>query len=103
MADNTVVWLAVIIILVSVIMLVISIVIIHATKDDPDPNKLDIGLIWLYIGVALVFLAGLITAIAAEITPNLCQLPYSGEYVPVESIGSGGINRQNVIIVPRKF
>jgi len=100
MQDNTIIWVAVIVILVALIILIISIVVIHNLKDHPDPNKLEVGLIWLYVGTGLVFLAGLMTAIAAELTPEVCRLPYSGQIVPRTNVTNGKVE-SNVISVPR--
>lgn len=84
MANKTIIWLAVIVILVALIILVIAIIVIHSTKDNP--KRLELGLIWLYIGTILVFFAGLMVAIAAELTTNICQLPYSGKYIPTDKL-----------------
>ncbi len=83
MADKSLIWLAVLISLIALIFIVIAIIAVRATWDDPE--RREFGALWLYLAAGAIFITGLMTAVAAEMTPNLCQLPYSGSYVPVET------------------
>lgn len=101
MESKAIIWLAVIVILVAVILLVVAIIVIHNNKQSPE--SLERGLIWLYIATAATFIAGFMTAVAAELRPNICQLPYSGKYISADLVSGtpSTLNEPNVIVVPR--
>lgn len=96
MEDKAIIWLVVIVILVAVILLIISIIVIHNNKSNPQ--DLERGLIWLYIATGATFIAAFMAAVAAELRPNICQLPYSGQYISTDLIGQP---EPNVLVVPR--
>lgn len=79
MPGKSLAWLASLIGLIALIFLIIAIIVIRQTWNDPDRREL--GMIWLYLAAGTIFVAALIMAISAEFRPNLCQLPYSGTLI----------------------
>ena len=72
-------WLSVLFFLLSFAAILVGIILVRYNWDDPDTTRREAAMIWLYVGAALVFIGGILAAFAAERTPDVCQLPYSGK------------------------
>ena len=76
MVNKPLLWVASLVALIALIFLIIGIILIRRTWDDPQ--RREGSMFWLYLAGVAIFLAALMAGIAAELTPNMCRLPYSG-------------------------
>jgi hypothetical protein len=84
MPGKALAWIASLVGLIALILIIVAIIVIRQTWDDPERREL--GMIWLYLAAGAIFIAALMIAISAEIRPNICQLPYSGKIISTSII-----------------
>lgn len=83
-------WLVVFLILLILIFIIIAIISIRITWNNDCSNNinnssnLQFSMIWLYVSLALTFLAGLLLSISIIEKPQTCKLPYSGKLSKLE-------------------
>ncbi len=77
-------WAASLVGLVALILIIVAIIVIRQTWNDI--NRREHGMVWLYIAAGAVFIAALMMAIAAELRPNMCQLPYSSRVIETSQL-----------------
>lgn len=71
-------WAIVLGALISFALVLISIIVIRSTWHDED--RRESGIIWLYASAIAIFLTGVGSALSAEVTPDICRMPYSGRF-----------------------
>nr|QBK90734.1 MAG: hypothetical protein LCPAC201_00350 [Pithovirus LCPAC201] len=84
MPGKSLLWAAALVGLVALILIIVAIIVIRQTWNDPERREL--GMIWLYLAAGTIFVAALMTAIAAELRPNLCRLPYSNQIITTSKL-----------------
>ena len=70
-------WLVTLVALISFALAIVSILVIRSTWHDDDNRE--VGIIWLYVTTFTCLVVATMSAISAELTVDLCKLPYSGK------------------------
>jgi hypothetical protein len=96
MVGKELTWVAVLIILVALILLIVGLIAVQSAWTDK--SRRTFANVFLCAGIAILFIGGMVAAVAAETRPALCQLPYSKQYIPVERLQP--VTNQTIVLKP---